>query len=62
MLLHYVRFSDLIKDYAEEKDQQIEEFPKTTCHNRKALELAVGLIFEEYGCSKFDDKTCNKGE
>ena len=29
---------------------------------QKALELAVGIIFEEYGCSKFDDKTCNKGD
>lgn len=48
--------------YIKSLHKEIKELKQQLTITEKALELAVGLIFEEYGCSKFDDKTCKKGD
>ena len=44
MLLHYVRFSDLIKDYAEEKDQKYANVGNDGCH------IYFGALIHRHNC------------
>lgn len=42
--------------------KQVADLQSQLALTEKALELAVETIFEEFGCSKYYNKTCKKGD